>query len=74
MFKEVGDLSLSDVLNAIVEQGEEYIISNHFSKSGKEWNSIKVNGELYAKQRATKRGDGLYFLCNEFVESKGLIK
>jgi len=75
MFKITDELNLSEIKTAIVEQGEEYMITPHYSsKSGKNWLSIKLrDGNLYAKQHATKNGNGTFFLCNEFEDSKGII-
>lgn len=76
MLNDISDLELNTVLSAIKEQGETYRITYHSSsKSGKEWKSIilEKDGSLFAKQHATKKGNGLYFLCNQYAETKGVI-
>jgi len=75
MFKEIEELTLSQVIEGIKEQGYDYDITYHSSsKSGKSWQCVKLeDGTLFAKQNASKNDNGLYFLCNNFANSKGII-
>ncbi len=68
-------MTLSEITSIITEQGESFTTSYHNNKNyTKSWTSVKLSdGNLFAKQEATSNGNGAYYFCNEFEDSKGKI-
>ena len=69
------ELTFDEIRENLAEQGVQHQSTFHHNKNfTKCWVSVILeDGSLYAKQHATKLGDGSYFLCNEYADTKGVV-